>query len=96
MTLMTQPVSAKQAEEWGLVDMYGEDSVQLLRRQLMRLRRLSKTGLVRFKRYRDSLDPSLKSAREKAIQSNKEVFSDPKNLESISRYVTTGKFPWEA
>lgn len=95
MTVMTQPISAKQAEEWGLVDLCAEDSVQLLRRQLLRLRRLSKEGIARFKRYGASLDSSLLSARDKAIELNREVFSNRGNLDGISRYVTTGKFPWE-
>lgn len=95
MTVMTQPVTAKQAQEWGLVDACAEDSVLLLRRQMMRLRRLSKEGIARYKRYGKSLDPSLTSARDKAIELNKEVFSNRTNLDSISRYVTTGKFPWE-
>lgn len=95
MTVTTQPVSARQAQEWGLVDACAEDSVQLLRRQLLRLRRLSKDGVARYKRYGASLDPSLASARGQAIELNREVFSDLRNLQSISRYVTTGKFPWE-
>jgi polyketide biosynthesis enoyl-CoA hydratase PksH len=95
MTVMTQPVSAQQAHDWGLVDICAEDSVQMLRRQLLRLRRLSKTGLSRYKRYRNSLDATLTMARDRAIASNREVFSDPGNLAGISRYVTTGKFPWE-
>jgi len=96
MTVMTQPVPAQQALEWGLVDICAEDSEQMLRRQLLRLRRLSKEGLSRYKRYRNSLDPTLTNARDRAIQSNREVFSDRRNLESISRYVSSGKFPWEA
>ena len=96
MTVMTQPVSAQQACDWGLVDICAEDSVQTLRRQLLRLRRLSKTGLSRYKRYRNSLDTTLTMARDRAIQANREVFSDRKNLDGISRYVSTGKFPWEA
>ena len=31
-----------------------------------------------------------------AIQANKEIFSDPANLEGIVRFRTQGKFPWEA
>lgn len=96
MTVMTQPVSARQAQEWGLVDVCAEDSVQLLRRQLLRLRRLSKEGISRYKRYRNSLDPALARSKQKAIEFNREVFSDRKNLQSIARYVATGKFPWES
>lgn len=96
MTLMTQAISVKQAEEWGLVDAYEASSENLLRKQLLRLRRLNKDGIARYKRYASSLDTSLASAKHKALQANIEVFSDPANLARIARYVNTGKFPWEA
>lgn len=95
MTLMTQPVSAKQALEWGLVDACEENSDQLLRKHLLRLRRLNKTGVLRYKRYVNALDSTLASSKPKALACNIEVFSDPDNLEKIARYVKTGKFPWE-
>jgi polyketide biosynthesis enoyl-CoA hydratase PksH len=31
----------------------------------------------------------------RAVAGNKQVFSDPRNLEGIARYVTKGLFPWE-
>jgi polyketide biosynthesis enoyl-CoA hydratase PksH len=95
MTLMTQPIAAKQAEEWGLVDVCEASSENLLRKQLLRLRRLGKNGIARYKRYASSLDGALMAAKPKALRGNVEVFSDPDNLEKISRYVKTGKFPWE-
>ncbi len=95
MTLMTQPVSAKQAQIWGLVDALEENSVNLLRKHLLRLRRLSKTGITRYKRYMNDLNDILKASKPKALEANKEVFSDPDNLEKITRFVKTGKFPWE-
>ena len=96
MTLLTQPITAKQAEGWGLVDVCEANSENLLRKQLLRLRRLNKGGISRYKRYAASLDGALTGARSKALQANIEVFSDPDNLEKIARYVKTGKFPWEA
>lgn len=96
MTLMTQPIQAKQAEAWGLVDACEASSENLLRKQLLRLRRLNKTGIARYKRYASTLDASLASARTKALQANVEVFSDPDNLDRITRFVKTGRFPWEA
>lgn len=95
MTLTTQPVSARQALEWGLVDACEENSENLLRKQLLRLRRLSKKGIARYKTYLNSLDNGLVSAKPKALAANEEVFSDADNLQKISRYVQTGKFPWE-
>ena len=95
LTLMTQPISAKQAKEWGLVDEYEEKSENLLRKHLLRLRRLPKSGISRYKRYMNNLDDALVIARPKALEANIEVFSDQKNLEKIARFITTGKFPWE-
>lgn len=96
MTLMTMPVTAQQAERWGLVDSCETDSENLLRKQLLRLRRLGKAGIGRYKRYACGLEDELRAARPKALQANREVFTDPDNLRSIARYVKTGRFPWEA
>jgi polyketide biosynthesis enoyl-CoA hydratase PksH len=95
MTLMTQPVSAQQALDWGLVDAHEENSDNLLRKHLLRLRRLSKSGVTSYKNYIHSLNDSLVQAKPKAVAANIDVFSDMQNLEKISRYVSTGKFPWE-
>ncbi len=95
MTLMTQPISAKQAQEWGLVDASEESSENLLRKHLLRVRRLTKTGVTHYKTYMSGLDDALVTAKPKALEGNRAVFSDPVNLKIISRYVTTGKFPWE-
>ncbi|AJQ95092.1 enoyl-CoA hydratase/isomerase [Gynuella sunshinyii] len=95
MTMMTQPVSAQRALEWGLVDACEENSENLLRKHLLRLTRLSKTAIVRYKKYRAELDNSLEQQKACALKTNLEVFTDPDNLNSISRYVETGKFPWE-
>jgi polyketide biosynthesis enoyl-CoA hydratase PksH len=95
MTLMTQPISAKQAKTWGLVDAYEADSDNLLRRHLLRLRRLTKKGVIRYKQYMGALNDFLIASKPRALEANKEVFSDPDNLEKIARYVKTGKFPWE-
>ncbi len=96
MTLMTQPVGAEQARQWGLVDACDPNSDDLLRRHLLRLRRLSKTGVARFKQYMNGLDDSLARSREAALAGNREVFSDSHNLRMINRYVQTGLFPWES
>lgn len=95
MTLMTEPVPAATAQEWGLVDDYAADSQNLLRKKLLRLRRLSKPAIERYKRYLGALDGSLHGAMSSALEANREVFSDKGNLEKIGRYVRTGRFPWE-
>ena len=95
LTLMTQPISAKQAHEWGLVDGYEENSENLLRKHLLRLRRLSKPGVARYKKFIGGLDEDLTKSKQKALDANIDVFSDHSNLAKIARYVKTGKFPWE-
>jgi len=95
MTLMTQPISAQRAHTWGLVDEYEETSASLLRKHLLRLRHLSKTGIMRYKRYMNELNASLREVKSLAVAANHEVFSDPDNLKGIFRYVEEGLFPWQ-
>jgi polyketide biosynthesis enoyl-CoA hydratase PksH len=95
MTLMTQPVPVQQAQAWGLVDAFGEQSEQLVRRHLLRLQRLSKTAIMRYKKYMCGLNDLLLTAKSPALAANREIFSDPRNLEGICRFVETGQFPWD-
>ena len=94
-TLMTEPTSAKQACEWGLVDAYEPLSESLLRRRLQRLRRLSKTAIRRYKNYMSRVGPPLRDLKSLAVAANLEIFSDAENLQAIARYVEQGVFPWE-
>ncbi|HJY84397.1 MAG TPA: enoyl-CoA hydratase/isomerase, partial [Candidatus Binatia bacterium] len=94
-TLSTQPISARQACEWGLVDACEAQSDVLLRRHLQRLRRLSKTAIRRYKTYINHISVPLQDFRSPAIAANREVFSDTLNLQAIARYVEHGVFPWE-
>lgn len=96
MTLTTQPVTASQALAWGLADACEDNSENLLRKHLLRLRRLDPTAITRYKRYAASLETSIDNCKDLALAANREVFSDARNLEMIARYVRTGKFPWEA
>jgi polyketide biosynthesis enoyl-CoA hydratase PksH len=95
MTLMTQPITVQKAEAWGLVDAWEAGSEGILRKHLLRLRRLSKKGVTRYKSYMAEIDNSLVSSKTKALAANLEVFSDTENLSRIARYVQTGAFPWE-
>ncbi|HET8798558.1 MAG TPA: enoyl-CoA hydratase/isomerase, partial [Thermoanaerobaculia bacterium] len=95
LTLMTQPVAARQAHEWGLVDAIEPQSDALLRRHLQRLRRLSKTAIRRYKSYMGRLSGPIVDLKGPAVAANREIFSDPANLAAITRYVERGLFPWE-
>lgn len=96
MTLLTQPVGAKEVTDWGLVDAIGPNSQDLLRKHLLRLRRLSKVAISRYKRYMSELNILVDEKRAIAVEANREVFSDRENIAKINRFVQTGKFPWEA
>jgi len=95
LTLMTQPITAQQAWEWGLVDAFEPRSDGLLRRHLQRLRRLSKPAIRRYKAYLSRISGPLQELKAHAVAGNREVFSDPGNLHAITRYVEHGLFPWE-
>lgn len=96
MTLMTQPVAARQAQGWGLADACAENSDELLRMHLLRLRLLPKEGIARHKRYMASLNPYLETSMPTAVACNREVFSDAGNLHRIDRFLSTGLLPWQA
>ena len=96
LTLMTKPIAVQEAQDWGLVDAHDPDSASLLHRHLLRLRRLSKPGIARYKHYMHDLADILRHAKPLALAANREVFSDPDNLKGIFRFVEQGKFPWEA
>jgi polyketide biosynthesis enoyl-CoA hydratase PksH len=95
LTLMTQPISAKQACEWGLVDACEPLSEALLRSHLQRLRRLSKVAIRRYKSYVSRISAPLQELKSLAVAANLEIFSDTGNLQAITRYVEHGVFPWE-
>jgi polyketide biosynthesis enoyl-CoA hydratase PksH len=95
MTLSTQPEGVQVAREWGLVDAFEDNSDNLLRKNLLRLRRLNKTSVARYKRYMAAIETSIGVAEPMALAANRDVFSDVENLQRISRYVKTGQFPWE-
>jgi polyketide biosynthesis enoyl-CoA hydratase PksH len=95
LTLMTHPISVTVACEWGLVDGFDAQSDDLVRRHLLRLRRLSKTTIRRYKTYVNQTIRPLRDLRSLAVNASLEAFSDTKNLDAIIRYVERGVFPWE-
>ncbi|MEO7324488.1 MAG: enoyl-CoA hydratase/isomerase [Dokdonella sp.] len=95
LTLNAQTISAKIALDWGLVDACEAQGEPLLRRHVVRLRRLSRTALARYKSYAAKLGSPLAAYRAAAVAGNLEVFTDEQNLRAISRYIQDGLFPWE-
>lgn len=95
MTLMTQPVTCRQAHAWGLVDACDGNSENLLRKHLLRLRRLSKAGICRYKHFMRPFNPIHRSFRHHAVETNHQVFTDPDIRDKIAAFVRAGIPPWE-
>lgn len=95
LTLSTQPITAAQALDWGLVDAVEDPLDGLLRKHLLRLRRLDKAAIGRYKRHRTALTGTVEAARPAALAANRDMFADPTIRAGIARYVAEGKFPWE-
>ncbi|TVZ38744.1 polyketide biosynthesis enoyl-CoA hydratase PksH [Alteromonadaceae bacterium 2753L.S.0a.02] len=95
MTVTTEAINAQVAKEWGLVDEVSDNTQIALRKKLLRLNRLSKQSITRYKRYMSSLNEDLQNAKCRALAANTEIFSDTHTISKISRYVETGQFPWE-
>jgi polyketide biosynthesis enoyl-CoA hydratase PksH len=94
-TLLTRSIGAAQARDWGLVDEVADNSEELLRLHLLRLRRLNPRKLGAYKAYMRELDPSLAQAQSSAISANRAMFRDPNTLNDIRRFVASGRFPWD-
>ncbi len=95
LALTTAPVPVQRAHEWGLIDAYEPASDALVRKHLLRLRRLSKPGVKRYKQYMNGLSDLPLQVKSYAIEANREIFSDAGILDGIVRYRAEGKFPWE-
>ncbi len=95
MTLMTKPVSSSDALASGLVDVMAENGEAALRQHLARLRHLQKPAIARYKAYMAGCSGDPVKDRDRALEANREIFSDPKVLADIRRYVSELAFPWE-
>ncbi|NQX71872.1 enoyl-CoA hydratase/isomerase [Paenibacillus alba] len=95
MTLMTHPITVQQAHIWSLVDVYDSHSEKMLRKHLLRLKYIPKSGIMRYKRYTSALYDLLNTLKPKALTANRGSFSENGNLEKIKRYIEKGLLPWE-
>ncbi len=91
MTLTTHTVSAKQAYDWGIVDIYGDRSDNLLRKELLRLRGIPKKGISRYRQYISKLYSILQNSKKSALSTNREIFTDPEVKKRVLRFLETGR-----
>jgi polyketide biosynthesis enoyl-CoA hydratase PksH len=90
MALLTKPIMADQALNWGLVDVIEDNTSSAVRKHLLRLKRIPKNGIVKYKQYINKLNSSVLDFRILATSSNEEAFSDPQNLERIFQFMEMG------
>lgn len=95
LALTTQKISPAVAQEIGLIDAYTSNSDAELNKILRRLRCLSIPSIIRYKKYRNSLDDFLVDSMLKAVKANREMFSDQDNLKKIADFIKNGRYPWE-
>jgi polyketide biosynthesis enoyl-CoA hydratase PksH len=89
MTLMTMPFDAAKVCHWGLLDECADDSMELLRRHLLRLNHIPARAIVDYKAYlRDRDEPGLFANRTLSVEASNSAFSNPQNQELISRYLS--------
>jgi polyketide biosynthesis enoyl-CoA hydratase PksH len=93
--LSTAPITAAQAQACGLVDEVVDNIESGLRRYLNRLRLLSPQAVGTFKRFHEEYSGQIGARRTFVMEANRRNFANPAVIESISRYQSTGKFPWE-
>ena len=96
MTLMTKPVTAKDASASGLVDVVAENTDTALRQHLTRLQHLNRQSIASYKSYMASCSGDPARDKSAALAANRTFFSDPEIVAGIQRYVSDLKFPWEA
>jgi polyketide biosynthesis enoyl-CoA hydratase PksH len=95
LTLTTKAVTAKQAERWGLVDVCAERSEVALAQHLSRLTKLPKQGITAYKRFMADLAGGARRHRDDAVAANRAIFTEPANVERITRFAQDGTLPWE-
>ena len=95
LAVTTRPVSAEVARDWGIVDDYGLNSDELVRRHLLRLGRLSRAAIKRYKEYSSQMYGYIRDWEPHAVRANREIFLDSENRRAIADFAAKGLFPWQ-
>lgn len=95
LVLTTKAVTAQQAQQWGLVDVCAERSEVALAQHLSRLTKLPKQGIAAYKHFMADLVGGARRHRDAAVTANRAIFTDPANVERITRFAVDGTLPWE-
>lgn len=95
MTLSTQPVGAREAERFHLVDQVTDKPEPVLRRLLFRLARLDPVTIADLKRYCGQLWTLSEETEALALDEFSRLLASPLVRRRIGAYATGRTLPWE-
>jgi 3-carboxymethyl-3-hydroxy-acyl-[acp] dehydratase len=95
MALSTQPVSAREGEQFHLVDKIAPDGEQLLRKLLFRASRLSESIVKDLKHYLNKMSPISPEIETTATQEFARLLTSGVVQQRIMGFASHQRFPWE-
>ncbi|MFD5560672.1 enoyl-CoA hydratase-related protein [Kitasatospora griseola] len=95
MALGTLPMTAAEAERWGLVDELTDRPDEALRRLLVRLTRIDPVTVAELKRYVRSMWFTTEQTEEFALREFTRVMASPVARQRIESLTTNRGLPWE-
>ncbi|WP_281988842.1 enoyl-CoA hydratase/isomerase [Aquimarina aggregata] len=94
MTLITRAISAQTAFNIGLVDEIGDNLDELLRIDLLRLKRLECDTILDLKKYMNKLWIINDQTKELAVNRISSLMQEERIQNNIKNFVQKGVFPW--
>lgn len=95
MALSTQPVTAREAEQFYLVDKVGEDAEHQVRKLLFRASKLSGSIIKELKQYSDKIFPISPEIETTATLEFARLLTSGAVQQRIMGFASHQRFPWE-
>ena len=95
LALTTQAISASEADKWGLIDEYGNNTNQLISKYIRRLKYLPSSGVKELKNYINQLWIIQAETQDLAVNEISSLIAEPTVQEKIKRFQKEGLFPWQ-
>ena len=95
LALTTQSISASEADKWGLIDEYGNNTDQLISKYIQHLKYLPSSGVKELKNYINQLWIIQAETQDLAVNKTSSLIAEPTIQEKIKRFQKEGLFPWQ-
>lgn len=95
MALSTQPVSARDAEQFHLVDKVTDDPDHQVRKLLFRASRLGDSVIGQMKQYLNTISPISQDVEDTASREFARLLTSGAVQQRIMSFATHQRFPWE-